>query len=297
MSNMIKKTRGEQIFRVFNVLFMLLVAAVIILPFMHVFALSVSSKSAINSMKVTLLPVGFHFGAYVDFIGRSLFLTSFTNSVWLTVVYAVLGLLVNTMAAYGFSKYFFGKKLVMYLFVITMYFSGGMIPSYLLISNTLKLYNSYLAFFLPWLVNVFYMIVLRSQIEALPQSLTEAAQIDGANEWQTLQKIVIPSIKPTLAAITMFLALDMWNMWYNVMVYTNKQSMWNLQYLLRSVVFEKLLESQFGADALSATDAADLSPLNYQMAAIITIALPIICIYPFVQKYFVKGILTGSVKE
>ena len=295
-----KKSAGEIVFSFINVLLLLMIASTIILPLMHIFSVSVSSNEAVTSLSVGIWPIGFNTKSYAELIQRQLFQSSLVNSVFLTISYTVMSLIVNTMAAYGFSKPFWGKRFFTYLFIVIMYFGGGLIPTYMLITNTLHLYNNYLAFLLPGLVSVFYIIVMRSQIEALPPSLPEAAEIDGANEFQLLFHIVLPSIKSTLAAIGMFLALGMWNMWYSVLLYSNKEDMWTLQYLLRSIVFEKLLESRYGGSAAaqaSAVNLEEVSPYNYQMAAIVTVAAPIVCIYPFVQKYFVKGILVGSVKE
>ena len=174
-----------------------------------------------------------------------------------------------------------------------MYFTGGLVPTYLLVTNTLGLYNNFLALLLPVLVNVFYLIVIRSQIEAIPAGLTEAAMIDGANEFQILFQIILPTISSTTAAIGMFLALNMWNTWYSVLLYTSKEKYWTLQYFLRTIVFDKAIQDASGASAM---DMATISPLNFQMAAIVLVALPIVAIYPFVQKYFVKGMLVGSVK-
>jgi putative aldouronate transport system permease protein len=296
---MSKRSPGEIVFAVFNTIFLLLVTSTIILPLMHIFSVSTSSASAVIHKEVSLWPIGFNMNSYADLISRNQFKMAFANSVGLTVVYTVLALFINSLSAYGFARPFFGKKFVMYLFVFIMYFSGGLIPSYMLITRTLHLFNNYLAYILPGLVSVFYMIIIRSQIEAMPPSLTDAAEIDGANEFQLLFRIVIPTISSTLAAIGMFLALGMWNMWYSVLLYTNKESMWTLQYLLRAIVFEQILR---GSDSLAAQAAAvpvdeAFTPANFQNAAIIMVAAPIVCIYPFVQKFFVKGILTGAIKE
>jgi len=294
-----KKSAGEIIFSVFNTILLLLVTSTIVLPLLNIFSISTSEARAILNREVGLWPIGFNMNAYIDVLSRDVFKSSFINSVGLTAVYTFLALAINTLAAYGFSKPFFGKKAIMYIFVFTMYFGGGLIPTYMLVTQTLGLFNNYLAYILPALVNVFYMIVIRSQIEALPPSLSEAAELDGANEYQLFFHIIIPSVTSTLAAIGMFLALSMWNMWYSVLLYTNKDKMWTLQYMLRAIVFEQALR---GDDTLAAQAAAvsvedSFTPANFQNAAIILVAMPIVCIYPFVQKYFVKGILVGAVKE
>lgn len=294
-----KTSAGEIVFAIFNTVLLLLVTSTIVLPLLNIFSVSTSEARAILNREVGLWPIGFNMSAYIDVLSRDVFKSSFINSVGLTAVYTFLALAINTLAAYGFSKPFFGKKVIMYLFVFTMYFGGGLIPTYMLVTQTLGLFNSYLAYILPALVNVFYMIVIRSQIEALPPSLSEAAELDGANEYQLFLHIIIPSVTSTLAAIGMFLALSMWNMWYSVLLYTNKDRMWTLQYMLRAIVFEQAMR---GDDTLAAQAAAvsvedSFTPANFQNAAIILVAMPIVCIYPFVQKYFVKGILVGAVKE
>lgn len=290
-----KRTVPEKVFYVFNILFMLLIMSTVILPILNIISISLSSNEAVASNSVGLFPKGFETGAYVKIITDSVFLKSLLNTVGVTVIGTILSVLVTAMAAYSMSKKFFFKKFFTYYFVVTMYFSGGLIPTYLLVSKYLGLRNSYAAYVLPLLVNVFYMIVLRTQIESLPSSLMDAAQIDGANEYQTVFKIVLPLIVPTIAAISMFVALNKWNMWFPVLLYTSKKELWTLQYFLRAMVFDKLLAAM--SDPGIDTSAEEIiSPINYQMASIILVALPIVSIYPFVQKYFVKGILTGAVK-
>lgn len=275
---------------------MIIILSIVILPLMHVFSVSVSSTVAVTRMQVTIFPKGFNVTAYKKIMDDLIFLRSLLNTIGITVVSTFLSIFIIIMIAYPLSKeYFFGKKIVTYFFVLTMYFSGGLIPSYLLVSKYLKLNNTYLAYILPSLVNVFYVIVVKSQLEALPKELLDAAVVDGASEFTVLLRIIIPVISPTIAAVSMFIALGRWNMWFPVLLYTNKNTMWTLQYYLRAIVFEKYLASTH--DIITEVGTETIPPQNYQMAAIILVALPIVSIYPFVQKYFVKGILTGSVKS
>lgn len=288
-----KVSRSEKTFRIFNSFVLILIMLTIIVPLLYIVSVSLSSKEAVTSLSVTLWPKGLNFKAYAELLQKDTFLTSLINTVVLTIVYTASALVVNIMAAYALSKEFYAKKVITYLFIIPMYFTGGLVPTYILITNYLGLYDNFLALLLPVLVNVFYIIVIRSQIEAIPLSLTEAAMIDGANEFQVLFKIIMPTISSTTAAIGMFLALNMWNTWYSVLLYTSKDKYWTLQYFLRTIVFDKTIQDSSGASAM---DMASISPLNFQMAAIVLVALPIVAIYPFVQKYFVKGMLVGSVK-
>lgn len=288
-----KVSAGRRVFEGINFLIMLFICAVIILPFMHILAISVSDSNAILNMEVGIFPKGFYTTAYKELIASSLFLKSFLNSVIITIVYTSAAVIICVMASYAFSRNFYGKTVLNYYFVITMYFSGGLIPTYLLISKYLKMYNTVWPLLLPGLVSIFYIIVMRTQIEQIPESLTEAAIIDGANQFQVLFMIIIPSIKPTIAAICMFLILGKWNSWFDVLVYIRDKRLWTIQYYLRSVVFSKELMKEMDQMVRVSTV---ITAENYKMAAIILVALPVVCVYPFVQKYFVKGILAGSVK-
>lgn len=272
---------------------LLFIAAMIILPFMNIISLSLSDRDAILSREVFLFPKGINFGAYKIIIKNPLFLRSLANTVGLTIIGTFLAILMTLMVAYSLTKDFLGKKFVTYFFVITMYFSGGLIPTYLVVTKYLNLRNSYLALILPALINVFYIIVMRSQIENIPSSIVDAAYIDGAGEFRSLFAIVIPLITPTIAAISMFFALAKWNSWFPVMVYTDTKDKWTLQYYLRIVVFSNLLKVE---DVTFVPEERQIPEENFRMAAIILVALPIVSIYPFVQKYFVKGIISGAVK-
>lgn len=294
---MIKRNLGEKIFQAVNIFIMILIMTTIIFPLLHIFSVSVSDKIAVTTLQVGLLPKGFNLLAYRKILSNPLFQRSLINTVGITIVGTFLSIIVITMLAYAMSKkYFFGKKIITYYLVLTMYFSGGLIPTYLVVTNLLKLNNSYLAYILPSLVNVFYVIVVRSQLEAVPPDLIDSGYIDGANEFRLLISIILPIIAPTIAAVSMFLALGRWNMWFPVLLYSTRNDMWTLQYYLRNIVFEKMLALTTLSTIGESIDAEVIPPQNYQMASIILVALPIVAIYPFIQKYFVKGILVGSVK-
>ncbi|MEN6315474.1 MAG: carbohydrate ABC transporter permease [Clostridiaceae bacterium] len=292
-------TNGRNAFNIFNYTVMILFCMTIILPFLNIIAVSLSGRDAIIGMKVSLWPKDVQFEAYKEILTNKTFTRSLINTIGITAIVTFLNILLDVTAAYAFTKKFFGKTFFNYYFIITMYFSGGLIPFYLLMTNYLHLKNSYLALILPALVNVFYIIVIRSQIETIPKELIEAGVIDGAKESQALFMIIVPSIMPTIAAISMFIALGTWNSWFNVMLFTNiKEDMWMLQYYLRAIVFAKTIGYNSSADALQLAELGlqNVVGESYQMAAIILVALPVVAVYPFVQKYFVKGILVGSVK-
>ncbi|HOJ12466.1 MAG TPA: carbohydrate ABC transporter permease [Clostridiales bacterium] len=289
-----KKTLGEKAFQYFDILIMLLILAIIIFPFMNIISLSVSGRDAILSNSVSLWPKGFNLAAYGKILGSALFLRSLINTIGITVIGTFLAVILTLMVSYALTKDFLGKKFVTYYFLITMYFSGGLIPTYLVVTKYLNLRNTYWALILPYLVSVFYIIVMRSQIENIPSSIFDAAYIDGANEYQTVFQIVLPTIAPTIAAISMFFALGKWNSWFPVMIYTDYNKFWTLQYYLRVVVFSKFLGAKDNTELI--LEEAQIPEENFRMAAIVLVALPIVSIYPFVQKYFVKGIISGAVK-
>ncbi|MEA4822576.1 MAG: carbohydrate ABC transporter permease [Clostridiaceae bacterium] len=290
-----KKTTGEHVFHVINILFMLLIIVAILFPVMNVISLSVSDIDEINSRSVSFYPKGFQVGAYKEILKNPDFLTALFNTVWVTVAGTFCAIIVTLLVSYAMTKDFVGKKFFTYFFVLTMYFSGGLIPTYIIYTNVYHLRNTYWVLFLPSLVSVFYIIVMRSQIETMPQEVFEASYIDGANEFQTVFRIVMPMITPTIAAISMFFALNFWNMWFPVMVYTDKSKYWTFQYFLRVAVFDKFF-SQYNTLSAGYQVEALIPEENYRAAAIVLVAAPIVAIYPFVQKYFVKGIISGAVK-
>lgn len=297
-----KRSFSKKTFDLFNMVFLILVSFSIIFPFMHILSISLSNNNDILAKKVGIFPTGFHIGAYITVLTDYTFLRAFVNTVFLTVVTTILSVFVNSLAAYALSRKFYGKKFINYFFLITMYFSGGLIPYYILITQVLHWYNSFAPFIFPALFSFFYIIVIRSQIELIPPSLTESSRIDGAGEFSTIFCIVIPMILPTIAAISMFTAIGSWNQWFPNLLFTDKESLWTLQYFLRQVVLEKsmnyrIMATQAIMNVGSPADINVLSDINYQMASIIVVILPITIIYPFIQKHFVKGILLGSVKE
>ena len=288
-----KRTTGEKWFQILNLFILILIAAVIVLPLFNIISISVSSKEAVTKGTVAFWPKGFNTDAYKMILGNPTYIRSLVNTVFITIVSTCIAIVIMLMVAYSLTREFLGKKFFVYFFVLTMYFSGGLIPTYLVVSKYLNLRNTYWALILPGLLTMFYIIVIRSQIERIPDSILEAAYIDGAGEYRIVFQIVLPLLIPTIAAVCMFIALAKWNSWFGAMIYTDHKEFWTLQYFLRVVVFDKFI------NAANSTEALEESPVpeeNFRMAAIILVAAPIVCIYPFVQKYFVKGIIAGGVK-
>ncbi len=285
---------GERVFYIANYIFLTLCAFVAIFPFFNVISLSLSSSRAIVSGEVYLLPVEFNFGAYQNLIEDGQLLVAMKNTVIITVVGTLINMVGTIMVAYPLAKRtLIGRKPIMSLIVFTMLFSGGMIPNFILV-KTLGLMDTYWALWLPGIVSVYNMIIMKSFFENIPDSLIEAAQIDGANDIYVLVRIVLPLSLPVLATLTLFYAVGWWNNYFNVMIYINSSEKLSLPVKLMQMINnfnDTLLQSGEGAGLQE-----DMVPEAVKSAAIVITAIPIMCVFPFLQKYFVKGVMIGSVK-
>ena len=273
-----------------------LLAIATLLPFMNVLAKSLSANWAIISGKVKILPVGLQLDSLEYVVSSKSFINAFFNSVTVTVGGTLLAISLTALTAYPLSKkHLFGIKFVLLLFVFTMLFNGGMIPNYLLIKE-LGLLNKLWALMLPGMISVFNMLIVKSYYESLPESIEESAKLDGASNLIILLRIVLPLSMPVLATISLFYAVTLWNDYFNPMLYITKSSARTLQLYLRDIVMEAMSET--GDISKNATmDQLDtLSPESIRAAAIIASTVPILLIYPFLQKHFIKGVLIGSVK-
>jgi len=278
---------------IFSYALLTLFAISTILPFLNIIAKAISEDWAVISGKVSILPVGFQLDNIKYVITSRQFLNSFLISVIITVAGTFLALLMTGIAAYPLSKkHLPGIKAVLILYVFTMFFSGGMIPNYLLIKN-LGLYNTLWSIILPGMISVFNMLIIKNYYESLPESLEESAKIDGASNTLILFKIIIPLSLPVFATITLFAAVTHWNDYFGPMLYINKTSLKPLQLYLRDVVMEV---NDTTATAKSDDFLMHVAPEGVRAATIIASTVPILCVYPYLQKYFIKGILIGSVK-
>ncbi|TMV47875.1 carbohydrate ABC transporter permease [Paenibacillus mesophilus] len=273
---------------------LVLMAFATLLPFLNVLSKSVSEEWAVVSGKVGVFPVGFQFETMKFVITSYEFLRSFSVSIYITVVGTLLSLLLTAISAYPLSKrHLPGIKFIMLLFVFTMLFGGGIIPNYLLI-RSLGLIDSLWALILPSLISVFNLLVIKSYFEGLPESLEESARIDGARTLTILFRILLPLCGPVLATIALFYAVGYWNEFFNAMIYINSPSLKPLQLYLRDIVLNAA-SATAGIDR-TADELMNLSPDNVRSATVIASTIPILIVYPLLQKYFIKGVLIGSVK-
>ena len=271
----------------------LLLSLKCIIPFIHVAAKSVSSNTAVMSKQVYLWPKGLNFEAYASIFRDGQLTYAMGYTVVVTVLFTLVGMVVTTLAAYPLSlKHLKGRTFFAFLLMFTMYFSAGLIPEYLLYKD-LHLLNTMWVLVLPLAFSPYNMLIMRSFISStIPDSLYEAANLDGANHFQVLTKVVLPLSKPIIATLSLFYAVGRWNAYADAKYYITTKSLQPLQYLLSNMVLNS------GNDAISLSEAAAASstPEVLQAAVVMFATLPIIMVYPFVQKYFVKGAMIGAVK-
>ena len=281
--------------------FCTLMALICLVPFIMVLSGSFSSETAVTANGFSLFPQDFSLEAYKTvFRDPMTVVRAYATTILLTLVGTFLGLLLQTMTAYVLSrKDFEWRNYFSFFYYFTTLFSGGLVPTYILYTQTLDLQDSYLALLLPLLFSVYNLLIMKSYISAIPDSLIDAAKIDGCGEMRTLFQVIMPLIKPALATVGLFIALAYWNDWYNAMLYIKSDTKYPLQYFLYQQVnnieaYKRLLASNLvSADVVS---SMSLPTQTLKMALTIVVTGPIILAFPFVQRYFVQGITIGAVK-
>ncbi len=262
-------------------------------PFLNVLAKSLSANWAIISGKVGLLPVAFTMENMMFVIRDRLFQNSFLIAIFVTVVGTLGSVLLTSVTAYPLSKkHLPGIKFILLLYIFTMLFNGGLVPSYLLVKN-LHLMDNLGSLILPALINVFNMLLMKNYYESLPESLEESAKLDGASNLRIVLSIIIPISAPVFATISLFYAVYFWSDWFHPMLYLNDPALKPLQLYLRDIILQASDENLLNQDIDS---LLNLSPEGIRNATIIVSTIPILLVYPMLQRYFIKGILIGSVK-
>ncbi|MBD5472538.1 MAG: carbohydrate ABC transporter permease [Lachnospiraceae bacterium] len=278
--------------------FMVLICLV---PFLMILAGSFSSEAAVAQNGFSLLPQDFSMEAYKTVFKEPVVVfRAYATTICLTLAGTIFGLALQTMTAYVLArKEFEWRNAFSFFFYFTTLFSGGLVPYYLLIRQTLHLADSYLALLLPLVFSVYNLLIMKSYIIGIPDSLIDAAKIDGCGEFRTLVQVVVPLIKPALATVGLFIALTYWNDWYNAMLYIRTEDKYPLQYFLYQKIndiegYKKLIAN--GTVSGAVVNSVSLPTQTLKMALTIVVTGPIILAYPFVQKYFVQGITIGAVK-
>ncbi len=297
----VKKGKDVIVLYIIAYAFTGLLALICLVPFLMVLSGSFSSEAAITANGFSLLPQDFSLEAYrTVFKEPMVVVRAYATTIILTAAGTGIGLLVQTMTAYVLSrKDFEWRNDFSFFFYFTTLFSGGLVPTFILYTQTLNLQDSYFALLLPLVFSVYNLLVMKSYITAIPDSLVESARIDGCGEIRTLFQIVFPLIKPALATVGLFIALAYWNDWYNAMLYIKSDTKYPLQYFLYQQVnnietYKKLISSNAISGAV--VSSMSLPTQTLKMALTIVVTGPIILAFPFVQKYFVQGITIGAVK-
>ncbi len=290
-SNRIRRTRSDVVFDTVNIVVMLVLCVLVLYPFLYIISMSIGGSVRLSA---SLIPAELSFSGYERVFSNRNLLNGFFNSVFRTVVGTILTLIVTIGAAYALSKRRLPNKgMWTGIAVFTMFFSGGLIPSYLLVKS-LGLLDNRFAMILPGLVSTYNMIIMRNFFAAVPESMEESAMIDGANDVIILVRIIIPTSLAIVATVGLWTAVGHWNAWFDCMIYIQTTSKQVMQLILRRIVLEgttTLMEMNVNAE-----DFGNAPAESIKAATIVVTTLPIIVVYPFLQKYFVKGVMVGSLK-
>lgn len=288
----IRESRGYKIFTVCNYTFLALLALSMVLPFLHILAKSLSGGRAIAEGQVWFWPVEFQFSSYESIFAQGALPRALMVTVFVTLVGTFISVVLTAMMAYPLARTNLrGRGIIMFLVVFTMLIGVPMIPSYLLV-RTLGLLDTVWALILPGAVSAFNLILVRTFFQGLPTELLDAARIDGCTEWRILWRIVVPLSVPVLVTVGLFYAVVYWNTYQAAILYIQDPSLFTLQVVLRNMIVEGDM-----ANATSAAAGSDRTlPESLKSAAIIFATVPILCVYPFLQRYFIRGSLLGSVK-
>lgn len=299
MRKKIKGSLGGRLFDCVNYSLMVILCIVCLYPFIYVFAYSISDGVAASATNIILLPVKPTLINYKTVFANPTISNAFFISVARTVVGSALHIIIISMAAYAVSRpnLLWKRKIILPFFIIPMYFSGGILPTYVILTK-LNLNNNFLVYILPMLFQPFHLLILKVYFEQLPQSLEESARIDGAGDLTVFFRIVLPSSLPVLATVTLFIGVAQWNSWYDAFVYVTKLKLYPLQALLRKIILESQTNDLIDIMQMTQRNVRkEVTSESVKMATVIVATVPIIVVYPFLQKYFVKGVMIGAVKE
>ncbi|WP_199615824.1 carbohydrate ABC transporter permease [Paenibacillus alkalitolerans] len=290
-----KRNFGDFVFSGFNTCFMLLLCFVTLYPFLYVLFASLSDPAEITRFRGMLLyPLGFNLEAYKAVMDNPMILTGYRNTIFYVTVGTAINLFMTTLGAYALSRrnvYF--NNAIMFIIVITMVFNGGLIPTFLLVNN-LGMLDTPWALLLPGAINSFNLIIMRTAFQGVPVSLEESARIDGANDWVIMSRIIVPLSMPVIAVMILWYAVGHWNSYFNALIYIRDRDLFPLQLVLREILISNSTDSM--TTNAAAGDRLDIG-ITIKYASIIVSTLPILCLYPFLQKYFVHGVLIGALKE
>lgn len=287
------KSFGSRLFDVVNYTLLALIAIVTFLPFVHVIAGSFTTATELAVKQFVLIPTKWSLGAYEYIFSTNTIFRALGVSTGVTFFGTMFSMFLTALMAYGLSRRDLdGRRPIMFMVVFTMLFSGGMIPTFLVVKEA-GLIDSYAALIIPTAINAFNLIIMRNFFQNLPEGLEESAKIDGCSDWGILFRIVLPLSMPAIATISLFYAVTYWNTYLQAILYLNDPDKWPVQVILRQIV---ILASGLAADTSGIDDYVRPPEQTVKMAVIVVATLPILLVYPFLQKHFAKGALLGSIK-
>lgn len=289
----IKESLGEKVFNLFNISIMLVLIFITLYPFWYVIAGSVSDGNRLLQHSGALfLPLGFDLAAYRLTFQNQMLLRSYLNTAFIVVVGTFFNLIMTSLGAYFLSrKDVMLKKIIMFGIVFTMYFNGGLIPFYLTVKQ-LHLDNTIWSLIIPNLISTFNLIIMRTSFMSIPDSLEESAKLDGASHFTILTRIVIPLSGPVISVMALYYGVGHWNSWFNASIFLRKRELFPLSLILREILLQNT-----NADMNNTLIDQEAVSHTIKYALIIVSTVPILCVYPFLQKYFVKGAMVGALKE
>lgn len=290
-----KLTATERVFYTFNYIIVGLIALSCILPLFHMIALSLSDPHAILSGNVFLHPIKPTIESYKLVLKGTPVINAFKNSVIITVVGVALSMIGTVLTAYALSRpHMYFRKFFSLFLVFTMLFNGGIIPTYLVV-HALGLVNTYGAIWMTMLLSTYNILVMKTFLENLPSELYEAGTIDGCSEWRLFTSIALPLSKPVIAALSLFYGVSYWNAYMPVLIYITKSAKYNMTVVVQQMIKSSTLMDEMANQQLD--DFVMITPEGVKSAAIVLMIIPMLAVYPFLQKYFVKGVLIGSIKS
>jgi len=302
MASLVKESRGDRLFVWCNSLILVLALIVVLYPLLYIVSASISNPKFVNSGEMWLIPMDITFDGYRLVFNNSKIWTGYTNTIVYTIVGTVVNLFVTLPAAYALSRTdFYGRTFFMGMFLFTMFFGGGLVPSYLLVKQ-LGLINSMWALLLPGAASVWNIIVARTFFQsAIPKELQEAAHIDGCTNMRLFLRVVLPLSAPIIAVMALFYGVGHWNSYFGALIYLNDEAKYPLQMILRQILVLQEMSAEMtgvavdSSVAIAMNNKADVASL-IKYAVIIVSTLPVIAVYPFLQRYFVQGVMIGSLK-
>lgn len=289
----IKETLGEKIFNIINIIIMLLLVVVTLYPFWYVLVASFSDGERLMQHTGFLFkPLGFDLAAYKITFQNQMLIKGYMNTIFILVVGTFFNIVMTSLGAYFLSrKNVMWKKPIMFGIVFTMYFSGGLVPFFLTVKQ-LHLDNTLWALIIPNLISTYNLIIMRTSFMAIPDSLEESAKLDGASHFTILTRIIVPLAAPTIAVMVLYYGVGYWNSWFNASIFLRDRELFPLQLILREILLQNT-----NADVNNTLIDEESVSQTIKYALIVVSTVPILCVYPFLQKYFVKGVMIGALKE